>query len=376
MKFSIDSTEFYQALDAVSSALPSKADKDILECILLKREGDLLELQTTDTDLAIRHRVPVQFDNESESDLDLVAVPAKQLIESCRTLTEIPISFEVTKSYNILLSHAQGKYDWMGFRGDSFPDLPSIAEPQTMEFSREDLKIGFNLVGFSITKDISRPGMMGVLFDVLDGSARIVATDGHRLARCIFKKYDGLEDMSALAPPKVFQAASRIEGPDKCTIQISEDHISFDFGNTHVICRLINSSFPNYERVIPTENDKVVSLSRDDIYNSVHRVNFFASLNSNQIVLDCNDDEIKVSAWDIERSTKGAETVSCEYNGDHTQIGFNAQYLQDLLRNLPSEEITLAMGTPNRAALLRPVPQNDHVNLTYLIMPVMLNRVD
>ncbi len=376
MKFSTDSTEFYRALDAVSGALPSKADKDILECILLKRQGDLLELQATDTDLAIQHRFPVQFSSEAGSELDLIAVPAEQLVESCRTLPEIPITFEVTKNYSILLSHAHGKYDWMGFRGDSFPDLPLISEPQCMKFSREDLRIGFSLVGFSITKDISRPGMMGVLFDVMEGSARIVATDGHRLARCIYKTYEGLEDMSALAPPKVFQQVTRIEGPDECMIQISENHISFDFGETHVISRLINSSFPNYERVIPSENDKVVSVNREEILNSVRRVNFFASLNSNQIVLDCKDDQIKVNAWDIERSTKGAETVACEYNGDPTQIGFNAQYLQDLLRNLPTEEITLAMGTPNRAALLRPVPQNDHVNLTYLIMPVMLNQID
>lgn len=376
MKFSTTSTALYTALDTVSGALPSKSDKEILECILLQRKGELLEVRTSDLEVSIRHRFPVSFSSEPDEDLDLVAVPAKQFLESCRTLPEIPITFEVKESYKVILSHDRGEYDWMGFEGYSFPDFPSITEAQSVEFDRGQLKAGFNLVNFAVSKDMSRPGMMGILFEVLEGSARIVGTDGHRLARCIFQDYEGKLDVSALAPFKAFQQVARVEGASKCKIEISENYLSFKFGHTQISSTLINASFPNYERAIPTENDKIVLLNRDDLLDSVRRVNFFASENSHQILLDCKDDMIEISARDVERSSKGAETISCEYRGDATQVGFNAQYLLDLLRNLPPGEVSLSMGTPNRAALMRPIPQNELQDLTLLIMPVMLNTGD
>lgn len=373
MKFSTTSTALYEALDTVSGALPSKSDKEILECILLQRKGDHLEIRATDLEVSIRHRFSVGFSSEPDEDLDIVAVPAKQLLESCRTLPEIPITFEVGQNYKIILSHDRGQYDWMGFSGYSFPEFPVISEAQSVEFDRGQLKTGFNLVSFAVSKDMSRPGMMGVLFEILEGSARIVGTDGHRLARCIFKDYEGELDVSALAPFKAFQQVARVDGLDECTIEVSENFLAFTFGHTHVVSSLINASFPNYERAIPTENDKIVLLNRDDLLNSVRRVNFFASENSHQILLDCKEDSVEVSAWDVERSSKGSETISCEYRGEATQVGFNAEYLLDLLRSLPAGDVSLAMGMPNRAALMRPIPQSDLQDLTLLIMPVMLN---
>ena len=377
MKFSTNSANLNKALDAVSGAITNKSDKEILNCILLQRQGDLLQLRATDLELTIQHSIPVEFSSSPDADFDLVAVPGEMLMESCRTLPEIPITFEITKSYKVILSHDLGKYDWMGFDGNAFPDLPPIVDPQTLEFSRERIKTGYARVGFAAIKDISRPAMMGIMFEILDGSARIVASDGHRLARCIFTDYEGELDLSSLSPPRVFQQAIRIEGPDKCLIHVGENHICFSFGNTRVVSRLINASFPNYERAIPSENDKILLMERDEILGSVQRVTAFASKNSNQIVLDCRNSEIKVSAWDLDRSSKGAETVSCDYDGKPAEIGFNALYLQDLLKNLASgSHISLAMGTPNRAALLRPSPQTDKIDLTYLLMPVMLNEED
>ena len=376
MHFSTSNTDLYKALDAVGGALPSKPDKEILGCILMQRQGDSLELRATDNEISIRHRLQVEFLSEPEGESDMIAVPAKQFLESCRMLPDIPITFEVGENYDILLSHDRGNYKWKGFNGDDFPVLPLIENPQSVEFDRARLKTGFNLVGFAVSKDISRPQMMGILFEILEGSARIVATDGHRLARCIFRKYEGKLDLKALAPLSAFQQATRIEDSNDCTILVDENHIAFDFGSTYVISRLLNRQFPDYERAIPDENDKVLQVSRNDILNSVRRVNLFASVNSNHILLECQDGQIKVRAWDVERSSKGAEDVTCEYNGEATEIGFNAQYLQELLRHLPAEEISMSMGLPSRAALLEPAPQGDLEDITYLIMPIMLNKIE
>ncbi len=376
MKFSTLSTDLYRALDTVSGALASKADKEILNCILMEKKGNLLELRATDLEVAIQHRVPVTFSDRENLTHEVVAVPAKQFLETCRALPDVPITLEVESNYNIILSHDDGSYNWRGFSGEEFPPLPVIENAQSVKFNRGRLRSGFNLVEFTVAKDISRPGMMGVLFEIAGGSARVVATDGHRLARCIFKNYEGKLDLRALVPLKAFQQATRIEGTDECTVHVTENHIAYDFGATLVIGTLINTSFPNYERAIPDENDKILHVNREEISNSVRRVNFFASQSSNHIVLDCMEDQIRINARDLERSSKGEETVLCEYRGEPTQIGFNAQYLQELLRHLPAEEISMSMGISSRAALLRPVPQGELEDVTYLIMPIMLNKIE
>ncbi len=376
MKFTTVNTELYRALDSVCGALPRKPDKEILKCVLLERKGDLLELRATDMEISIRHKIPVIFLSEEADEPSVVAVPAQQFLDTCRSLPDIPITCHVNEHYKILLSHDSGQYDWMGFKGNSFPEFPTITDAQEVMFDRQLLKTGFDLIGFATGQDTSRPGMMGILFEILNGSARVVSTDGHRLARCIFKTYDGGLDVKALTPHKALQQVTRIEGLDDSTIQITENHLCIDFGYTQVISRLINAKFPNYERAIPEENDKILHVNRKDLLGSIQRVNIFASENSNHIVLDCKDDVMVINAVDVERSTKGSETVTCAYSGEPTQIGFNAQYLLELLRYLPSDEITLSMGIPNRAALLKPVPQSDSIHLTFLIMPVMLNKLE
>lgn len=376
MKFSTDSLALYKALETVSGALPTKPDKEILACIFLQRKGNFLELLAADLEIFIRHRFPVHFESEPDEVLDMVAVPAQQFLESCKTLPETPITFEVKPSHRITLSHDLGEYNWMGFNANSFPTLPEIEDAQSIKFNRNRLKSGFLSVAFTAAiNDLSRPGMNGILFEVLDGSARFVATNGHRLSRFIFKDYEGVLDVRVLAQPKLFQQVIRIEGPSECTILIGENHVSFEFGNTHLIGTLINAPFPDYERAIPNENDKLVTVGRHELLNSVHRANFFASLSSNQIILECRENQILVTAKDTERSSDGREEVSCIYNGEPTGIGFNAQLLRELIKNLPSDKITLSMGTPNRAALLKPEPQNEMEDLTFLLMPVMLNKL-
>ncbi|MCY4171929.1 MAG: DNA polymerase III subunit beta [Bacteroidetes bacterium] len=376
MKFTTVNTDLYRALDGVCGALPKKPEKEILKCVLLERKNDLLELRATDMEISIRHKIPVNFLSEEGDEPNVIAVPAQEFLDTCRSLPDIPITCEIDDKCKIVLSHASGQYDWMGYKGESFPEFPSITDAQEIQFDRQLLKTGFDLVGFATGQDASRPGMMGILFEILEGSARVVSTDGHRLTRCIFKSYDGDLDVKALAPHKAFQQFARIDGLDKCSIQITENHLCLDLGYAQVISRLINAKFPKYERAIPEENDKIVLVDRRELLGSIQRVNIFASENSNHIVLDCKDDTIVINAVDVERSSKGSETVNCSYSGEPTQIGFNAQYLLELLRYLPSDEITLSMGIPNRAALLKPVPQDDDIHLTFLIMPIMLNKLE
>ena len=375
MKFSINSNDLSNALDIVSGALPSKPKADIWNCIHLHRQGDALQLRAIDSDIgfSIRHSIPIDFSSEPDEELDQIAVPAKRLLEACRALPDVPITFEARQDYSLVLEHKNGKYVWMGHNGTLFPDFPLITDGEPVKIERKRLKQAWDLVGFAASKDTSRPGMMGFFLEIEKDIVRTITTDGHRLAMCALKGFDNDTNTSALIPLRVFQQATRIAGADECTIQISKNSISFSFGSTYLVSTLLDAQFPNYRRVIPSSNDKVVLLRKDDLYNSVRRVNIFASRASHQVVLDCKEAEVKVSAHDPERSSKGRETIPCEYLGDHMQIGFNATYLQEALRYVRAEDINLALGTPNRAALITPVEQEESFEYTMLIMPVMLN---
>lgn len=375
MKFSINSNVLSEALDIVSGALSNKPKSDIWKCVHLHRLGDTLQLRTMDSELgfSIRHTLSMDFSSEPDEDLDQIAVPAQHFLEACRALPDVPITFEARQDYSIVLEHENGRYVWMGYNGTQFPDFPLISEEESVTIDRRRLKQAWDLVGFAASKDSSRIGMMGFYLEIEKDVVRGITTDGHRLAMCALKGVDNDTNATALIPLKVFQQATRIAGEDECTIQTNKDSISFSFGATCLVSTLIDAKFPNYRRVIPTSNDKVVHLRKDDLYNSVRRVNIFASRASHQVILDCKEAEVEVSAHDPERSSKGRERIHCEYLGDRMQIGFNATYLQESLRYVPAEDINLALGTPSRAALITPVEQDESFECTILIMPVMLN---
>jgi len=140
-----------------------------------------------------------------------------------------------------------------------------------------------------------------------------------------------------------------------------------------MICRLIDERYPDYENVIPANNQNTMAINRGELLSSLKRISIYANKTTNQVRVKITGSELQVSAEDLDFSNEANERLSCEHDGEDIEIGFNAKFLIEVLNNLDSEEITVKLSEPNRAGLFLPKEKNDNEDILMLVMPVMLN---
>jgi DNA polymerase-3 subunit beta len=167
--------------------------------------------------------------------------------------------------------------------------------------------------------------------------------------------------------------AGRVADDEACTIEVDDGHVGFDFGDARVLARLIDETYPNYEAVIPNENDRFLTIDRELMLNAVKRVGLYSSSMTNQIRLAITENHVTISAEDIERSSEAEEKVPCSYESEEMTIGFNSEYLTEVLSNVQSDKVVFKLSSPNRAGIVVPEEQADDEEILMLIMPVMLN---
>ncbi len=373
MKFTASSAELLKALTTVSGAVPSKSTLPILECILFERDDDTLQLSATDLEISIVKRLGVPFESNGTAASNRIAVPAKRLLDTLRALPDLPLEFTADDQFNVTLRTDQGHYKMVGHDGADYPALPELSGNVQIETQGKLLRRAIQKTHFAVSKDALRPAMMGIYFQIGPEGGRAVATDGHRLVKLTLDEMTSTAPISFIVPEKAMTLAGRIATDDACTITVDEGYAGFDFGQSRVLARLIDEAYPNYEAVIPVENDRRLVVNRDAMLAAVKRVGLYSSSMTNQIRLSLKPDQVEISAEDIERSSEARETVLCEYEGEEMVIGFNAQYLTEVLSNVDSEEVSFEFSSPNRAGVVTPHEQHEGEEMMMLIMPVMLN---
>lgn len=374
MKFTASSADLLEALRTVNGAVPSKSTMPILECILFQREDDRLLLAATDLEISLVQHTDVQFeDGPTGGAADTVAVPAKRLIDTLRALPDVPITFVSDDEFAITLETDQGHYEMVGQDGDEYPDLPTFEDEFEIVVGGALLQRAIKKTSFAVSNDALRPAMMGIYFELRSEEGRAVATDGHRLVKLTHRGITSSEPIDLIIPQKAVSLAQRVADDGTCTISIGGGYAGFDFGNTRLFARMIDESYPNYEAVIPEEHDKELTVNAESMLAAVKRVALYSSSMTNQIRLNMRRGEVEVSAEDIERSSKAREVVLCEYDGEDMEIGFNSNYLQEVLSNIDAEDAVFYFSSPNRAGVVMPAEQDEDEDILMLIMPVMLN---
>lgn len=373
MKFTVSSADLLEALNTVKGAVPSKSTLPILECILFEQDGDALKLSATDLEISIVQKLPVQFETNGTPEEARIAVPSKRLLDTLRALPDVPLEFTANSDFEITLETDKGHYKMVGHDGADYPELPTLSGEQHIMAEGTLLQRAIQKTSFAVSKDALRPAMMGVYFQIDADGTRTVATDGHRLVKLDLDGIASTEDLDFIVPEKAMKLAGRVADDEACTIQMDDGHVGFDFGSARVLARLIDETYPNYEAVIPDENDRTLTISRDSMLSAVKRVGLYSSSMTNQIRLAIESDRVTISAEDIERSSEAEEVVSCDYDAEDMTIGFNSNYLTEVLSNLDADEVIFKLSSPNRAGIVFPLEQNEDENILMLIMPVMLN---
>ena len=372
MKFTASSSALLKALTTTGGAVPSKSTLPILECILFEQIDETgLRLSATDLEVSIVQQVEVQFEGEQAR---RIAVPAKRLLDTLRALPEVPISFEANNEFHIVLKTDGGEYKMSGHDGGDYPSLPDLDPEHRIDTSGDLIRRAIDKTSFAVSKDALRPAMMGVYFQIGPEPGRAVATDGHRLVRMQMDAMLSEEDVNFVVPEKALSLANKILSGESCTILVDAGHAAFVAGETRILVRLIAEAYPNYEAVIPQDNDKQILVERNALLAAVKRVSLYSSNLTPQIRLNLHSEHIEIQAQDIERSSEARETVPCEYDGEDMAIGFNATYLNEVLGHIDADEIVIAFSSPNRAGVVTPHNQRDGEDVLMLIMPVMLNH--
>ncbi|WP_103020849.1 DNA polymerase III subunit beta [Salinibacter altiplanensis] len=374
MKFTASSADLLEALNTVKGAVPSKSTMPILECILFERDGDTLRLSATDLEISIIQAVPVQFEKNGTPESTPIAVPAQRLIDTLRALPDMPIEFAADSDFEIRMDTDQGHYKMVGHDGSDYPELPELEEQHEINVEGGLLGRSIDKTAFAVSQDALRPAMMGVYFQVSEEETSVVATDGHRLVQLTLPELRADTSADFIVPEKATKLAGRIVEDDEiCTVRVDESHVSFEFGDSRVLARLIDETYPNYQSVIPDGNDRSLVVNREDMLNAVKRVGLYSSSMTNQIRLDITADTVTISAEDVERSSEAEETIHCDYDNEPMEIGFNSEYLTEVLGNVGCDEVVFELSSPNRAGIVLPREETDEEDILMLIMPVMLN---
>lgn len=368
MKFNVSSSDLNQGLSAVIGAVPSKATLPILETILFESEEGRLKLTATDLEISIIEYIEADIEEEGA-----VAIPAKRLLETLRQLPDISVFFEVDTNQNVRFKTDKGNYKLVGEEADEFPEVPDMNKGLTLSTDTKLIQKAIGKTMFAVSTDDLRPAMMGVYFDISATESKFVATDGHRLVRFVNKNLTSEQPLSFIVPDKALNLVSKALDGVNCDLTVSEDHAQFKSDNTIVITRLINEQYPNYESVIPRDNDKQLLIDKNQMLATVRRVSVFSSSTTRQIRLQMGSDKLTIRAEDLDMSSEAKETISCDYASGEMEIGFNAKYLADVLSNVDGEEAAFEFSTPNRAGIVKPAVEEDGEEMLMLVMPVMLN---
>ena len=371
MKFIVSSTYLLKQLQVLGGVINNSNTLPILDNFLFELEHSKLTVSASDLETTMASTLEVESDSEGS-----VAIPAKLLLETLKTFPEQPLTFVIEENNTIEISSNHGKYALAYASADEFPKAISLDSPSTTVIGAHILATAISKTIFAAGNDDLRPVMSGVFFQFSTESLTFVATDAHKLVKYSRTDVTANETAEFIMPKKPLNLLKGIlaGSDDDVTIEYNDSNAKFSFENSVLICRLIDGKYPNYEAVIPKENPNHLTISRNQFLNSVRRVSIFSNKTTHQIRLKIAGAELNISAEDIDYSHKAEERLTCDYQGDDMQIGFNSRFLSEMLSNLNADDVQLEMSMPNRAGILTPIDGLDEgETVTMLVMPVMLN---
>jgi len=371
MKFIVSSTYLLKQLQVLGGVINSSNTLPILDNFLFELDHTKLTVSASDLETTMSSTMDVESDSEGS-----VAIPARLLLDTLKTFPEQPLTFVVEDNNTVEISSNHGKYALAYASGEEFPRAVALEDPSKTVVLGDILATAISKTIFAAGNDDLRPVMSGVFFQFSTEGLTFVATDAHKLVKYTREDVNASQVAEFIMPKKPLNLLKGIlaGSEDEVTIEYNDSNAKFTFENSELICRLIDGKYPNYEAVIPKENPNKLSIDRTQFLNSVRRVSIFSNKTTHQIRLKIAGAELNISAEDVDYSNKAEERLTCDYQGDDMQIGFNSRFLTEMLNNLSSDDVQLEMSMPNRAGILTPVDGlDDGEQITMLVMPVMLN---
>lgn len=369
MRFTISREKLQEGLGAVAASIPAKTTLPVLANILVETTERGIRLSGTDLDIAVSTEIAADVETQGS-----VTIPAKKLTEIARELPPAPVKIAAVNEQRITLECGRSKFKLLGLPKDEFPTFPSVKFADSWRIRSGDLQKLISHTSFAVSVEESRPILNGVLWELRPDMMRMVATNGHRLAKMEMATAGESQAPSSdlIVPPKALEQVRKLfPAEEELEIARGDNHIGFRSPFTAVFTRLIEGPYPNYDQVIPKDNDRVAIADKNSLMSALRRMSIVASDQTHRIRLSFNSGMLKFSVQTPDLG-EAQDELPIRYNGDPLDIGFNANYLLEILRYMPTDEVKLTFKAPERAATVEPEGWSDPANYMCLVMPLRL----
>jgi len=325
MRISTSKNELQTALQKLSKAVPNRSTLPILSFALFQVDDENTIIRSTDLEITVVTKLPATIKEAGSA-----AIPLQPLLEITNEIQDDRITLSVNQQHKIELKTDNGVYDLMGKAPEEFPALPQTDGKKNLGIDSVQMKSIIDKTSFAVSRDEMKPALTGVFLRIDDNKLTAVATDGHRLVQYILTNYESADFTGDVIIPRKFLGLFGTFSSDDIQIMVSDNHLVAVFGDDTVYTRVIDERFPDYESVIPVDNDKILNISRNDL-------------------------------------------LGTKFSGEPLVIGYNASYLRDILSHVSDDSLIAKFKTPISATLFYPEAPDEDIDLTMLLMPIRLN---
>ena len=368
MDFVVKKTDLLRELQYVQGVVERKNTVPILSNLLLETTGNSLVVTATDLDVSIQCTCLANVKVSGA-----LTVSARKLFDIVRLLPDADMHIKTTEREWVQITCEKSKFRVAGLSKENFPDIPSV-NGKGVSLPAQALRHMIARSIFAITQEESRYALNGALLLIKPNSITIVTTDGHRLALITRNiELSGVDhETRVLVPKKTLVELGKLASEDVPTLQFenTENHLFFEVGKRLLVSRILAGQFPNYEMVIPRDNNKTIVLKTAEFNDALKRAAIMADEQSRAVRFSIKEGQIDISASYVDVG-EAREIVSANYKGDALEIGFNAQYLLDFLNGLESEEVVFEVRDEETQGLLKPKNNGDYF-YNYVVMPMKL----
>jgi DNA polymerase-3 subunit beta len=371
MQFIVSKQNLQKELGFVQGVVEKKNTIPVLSNILIESVGEsTIRITGTDLDVTIR----CDMDAEEISTPGSICVQARKLFEIARLLPDAPVSFKKEDNEWVTVKCDKARFKMVGVAKEAFPEVPTDKSAPT-KLSASVLKTFIDRTIFAITQEESRYTLSGAKFVLDESGAKMITTDGHRLAyverKNVAKNGDTVA-IDTLIPRKTLAELTKLTTgfDEEISLGMDENHIYFQVGPRLLISRMLYGQFPNYEMVMPKNNDKSVEFDSSVLNHAIRRVALMSDERSHAIRFHLEPNQLVISSQNAEEG-EAHETLQAEYTGEETDIGFNAQYLQEFLNVIGDAKVSFEFRDGNSQAQLHP-SENGEYDYKYIVMPMRI----
>lgn len=366
MKFQIEKETLLTPLQQIIGAVEKRQTMPALSNVLIKTTENTLTLTATDLEIELVSQIGIIIDDPGE-----ITVPARKLLDICKSLpTDALINFSI-KDTKALITSGRSRFTLTTLPANDFPALDAINSIYEFELTQHTLRDIIDKTAFAMAQQDVRYYLNGLMLEISANYLRAVATDGHRLAFCEKETKADIADVKQVILPRkgVLELSRLLDDTDNTVkVILGSNHLQVEFNGLRFTSKLIDGRFPDYNRVMPTDGDNIITADRAQLRQSLQRASILSNEKYRGIRLMLENNLIKLQAQNPDQEEADIEQ-EVVYDGDEIEIGYNVNYMLDVLNVVDSDMVQLTLRDSNSSFLLSYPDQSD---CKYVIMPMRL----